>query len=331
MQVNDDLFPAVSIIIPVKPGGDVTALEAIGKLDYPEERIEVIVSRGRQPSRQRNRAACRAHGDILYFLDDDSRPVEDALRRIAHWMSDSSVGVVGGPSLTHESDSPFQRAVGALLESWLGGGGVRNRYRSWGNVRECGDDELILCNLAVRRRLFEESGGLDERLYPNEENELLTRIRQSGMKLLHDPRLIVVRSQRKTHAAFIRQFFTYGRGRGEQTRLIRTIPPHALIPPLFVVYILLLPVAASVTAAIPLLAYLLLLSVTGVRISHSRGWNVGVRTLYLIPLLHLLYGCGILVGAAFPRYRGGCDRGEPEIHTVKRLGGRGDVPSPDLA
>lgn len=328
MQVKPDRLTAITIIIPVKPGETPAALDAIRMQDYPGELVEIIISQGKQPSRQRNRAASRACGDIIYFLDDDSRPVNDALKRIAQWMADPSVGVVGGPSLTPGSDSPFQRAVAASLETRMGGGGVRNRYRSWGNARECGDDELILCNLAVRRPLFVESGGLDERLYPNEENELLMRIQRSGRKLLHDPELIVMRSQRKTLGAFMRQFFTYGRGRGEQTRIIRAIPLHSLVPPLFVLYLSLLPFTGSVQAAIPLLAYLLLLLATSVGVSLRKGWGIGFLTLFLIPLMHLLYGTGILAGVIRPRYLHRSENGEPELVMIKRLGDGWNFSSP---
>ena len=62
----------ISIIIPVKPGGTVRALNYLQRLAYPPEKIEVIVAEGTQPSRQRNEAARRSSGEILYFLDDDS-------------------------------------------------------------------------------------------------------------------------------------------------------------------------------------------------------------------------------------------------------------------
>ena len=73
-------FPRVTIIVPTKPGqAEIKSVQAAGRLDYPREKLEVLVARGRQPSIQRNRALREAGGDIVYFLDDDSQPAPDAL------------------------------------------------------------------------------------------------------------------------------------------------------------------------------------------------------------------------------------------------------------
>ena len=47
-------------------------MEAVCRLDYPADKCEVILARGKQPSAQRNRAVERAQGELIYFLDDDS-------------------------------------------------------------------------------------------------------------------------------------------------------------------------------------------------------------------------------------------------------------------
>ena len=148
---------------------------------------------------------------------------------------------MGGPSLTPATDSFLQRSIGAALASVLGGGGMRNRYRAQGKARLTSDSELILCNLSFRRERFLACGGLDERLYPNEENELLERMSQAGAGLIHDPQLAVYRSQRPTWRLLCRQFLNYGRGRAEQTLISRRIQPASLIPALFLVYAALVP------------------------------------------------------------------------------------------
>ena len=67
------MLPTVTFIIPVPPGAPPPpALAAIERLSYPRDRIEIIVAEGTNPSAQRNQAIAAAHGDILYFLDDDS-------------------------------------------------------------------------------------------------------------------------------------------------------------------------------------------------------------------------------------------------------------------
>jgi len=208
-----------SIIIPIRPGGKPEALANLIKIDLSASQIEILVAEGHNPSRQRNEAVRQAQGEIIYFLDDDSLVQPDCLKRLADHFADPMVTVVGGPSLTPSTDSLLQQAIGSALASTLGAGGVRNRYQSRGTIRKTDEKELILCNLAVRRSAFISCGGFDERLYPNEENELLDRLRASGGILLHDPQLVVKRSQRRTLAAFARQMFRYGQGRARQTRI----------------------------------------------------------------------------------------------------------------
>lgn len=292
----------VSIIIPVKPGGVVAALEALSRLDFTAEAWEVMVTEGSCPSRQRNSAAAAASGDIVWFLDDDSRVQPDALQRLARHFEDPAVAAVGGPSITPASDSSWQRSVAAMLASPLGGGGVRNRYRRAGTVRSCGQNELILCNLAFRRSLFLADGGLDERLYPNEENELMDRLVADGQRLLHDPDLYVERSQRPTCRAFVRQMFGYGRGRGEQTRIAGISSPVNFAPLGLLCWLLLAPLLLPMVALPPILLYSALVLLSAVTVSSSVGLLRVPLVAFLTIAMHLLYGAGIAVGLLRPRY-----------------------------
>ena len=78
----NELLPTVTIIIPTRPGqAEIPALTAARGLDYPREKVEVIVARGKQPAVQRNSALKSATGELIYFLDDDSRAAAGNLRR----------------------------------------------------------------------------------------------------------------------------------------------------------------------------------------------------------------------------------------------------------
>ncbi|WP_240732170.1 glycosyltransferase family 2 protein [Geobacter sp. FeAm09] len=115
--------PTISIIIPVKPGFSVTAAQRLAAVEYPRDRYEIIVAEGYSPSRQRNRAAAQARGEIVCFLDDDSLTAPDFLTTVAKHYENPQVTAVGGPSLTPASDSILQRSIGAALASALGGAG----------------------------------------------------------------------------------------------------------------------------------------------------------------------------------------------------------------
>lgn len=316
-------LPKFSIIIPVKPGGEATALSGIAHATYPSELFELLVVYGCQPSVQRNLAAREATGDILYFLDDDSRVDPGFLERAAGHYRQAQVAAVGGPSLTPATDSALQRAIGIAFTSPVGGGGVRNRYRKSGSARQSSDSELILCNLSFRREIFLSHEGLDERLYPNEENELMDRLQREGYLLVHDPELAVFRSQRRTYGAYLKQMFGYGRGRGEQTLISGKLKPISLAPSLFLIYTLLLPFLGRGLFVVPMLCYLLIVVAASVSGTVS-GRDVALfpRLLLVFPTLHLVYGAGVLCGLMKPRYRGGAKtHWDVEVRRVKAFGG----------
>ena len=301
MKVNS--LSVISIIIPVKPDGYVKALETVRELDYPADKLEVLIAEGTQPSKQRNEAAKRASGEILYFLDDDSLPVNLNLKLLIGHYKDEAVAGVGGPSVTPETDSFTQRCFGALLCSLFGGGGIRNRYRRTGRARETSERELILCNLSFRADIYKEMGGLNEDLYPNEENELMSRIQSAGMKLIHDPDMYVLRSQRRGLRAFARQMLNYGRGRMEQSIIS---PASASVihfmPALFVVYLTGLSVISSPVYMIPLLCYILLALIFSLKaaIGEGKGLAGKIKMLLaiflLFPLMKIAYGIGTIYG-----------------------------------
>jgi succinoglycan biosynthesis protein ExoA len=311
----------VSIIIPVKPGGKVRALEALRNVEYPSNAVEIIVVEGKCPSRQRNMAAATAGGEILYFLDDDSMVLPQFLQRSVSHYRNNSVAAVGGPSLTPESDTPLQQAFGMVLSSRFGSGGVRNRYRKNGHVRETGDEELILCNLSISSQVFRAFNGFDERLYPNEENELMVRMRKKGLVLVHDPNLAVYRSQRRTLAAFVRQIFGYGMGRGRQTLLGGVSSYGSFVPVAFLLYLLSLFLVVKPVYYLPLLCYLVMDLLWAVAASFGVGrLRLAPLLFFLFPILHLSYGAGILRGILpYPVRRGMLEDCQVTLRRVKEF------------
>ena len=304
-----DELPSVTIIIPARPDEtEVQAAAAARQLDYPADKLEIILARGRQPSVQRNAALHVAKGELVYFLDDDSIVRPGNLRRAVEHFRDPKVQMVGGPNLC-PSDAPMLEQVFALvLASWLAFGPSWSRYAKVGAVRTTGEKELILCNLLGRRGTLLKHGGFNEALYPNEENALMDNIQRDGGKLLYDPELFVWRRPRRTFGSFCRMLQTYGRGRAEQFRETPTFGSALnFVPPLFLVYLLAVliprvtPFANSVAWMpglyhLPLAIYGLAVLVQGLALMPSGGALRALCALPLIVLTHLLYGFGFWRG-----------------------------------
>lgn len=286
-----------SIIIPVRTGGYVAAWERIRQIIPDDPDYEVLLAEGNAPSQQRNRAAREARGEILYFLDDDSLISAENLNECVNCLGDPAVAAVGGPSITPVSDGWFQQVLGLALASAFGSGAVNNRYRKYGDTRETTDKELILCNLAVRSSVFKDFKGFDESLYPNEENEFLARVSSAGHKLLYSPSMYVFRSQRTTLKAFIRQMFSYGRGRAQQSLITGSYPVTSFIPMFFVAYLFLsLILIKYVLLLAPLVLYVAAAAASTLLIALRTGRFYSLLLFGIYPLMHVVNGVGLFWG-----------------------------------
>jgi cellulose synthase/poly-beta-1,6-N-acetylglucosamine synthase-like glycosyltransferase len=328
-------LPKISVIIPVKPGRKVSALEALTQLVYPPELIEVLVARGINPSRQRNEAAKKARGEILYFLDNDSEPEKQAFRRVVNAFSGrmisvkllyvrgfsflpgrfsdlivemlfsraiykGEIGVVGGPNIWVKEESFWSSMAGIIFESFFASLKMSSRWRPIGECRRVDEKELILCNLAVRRDVFKKAGGFNEMLYPNEENELLFRIDKLGYQLVYHPGVLVFRPRRESFKKILNTFFHYGRGRMENVRVAGFLPSLPLFLPLALLcYLIGLIFFHPWFAFLPLVLYL------GMGFGSALGFATRRKKPYLAIFLpplfliaHLSYAVGLLYGLA---------------------------------
>jgi GT2 family glycosyltransferase len=320
--VND--LPKVTVIIAARPDmAEVRAVAPARALDYPHDKLEIILARGQQPSVQRNTALRAAGGEIIYFLDDDSRPLPGNLRRAVEQFRQPEVKMVGGPNICPPDAPILEQAFSITMGTWLGFFSSCARYRAVGQLRATSEKELILCNLLARRDALLELGGFNEALYPNEENALMDELQKRGGKLLYDPELLVSRRPRPTLKSFCKMLMNYGRGRAEQVRLHPTLgsAPN-FVPPLFCLYLIALPLLPR-EFLWPLAAY-------GVAVLVQALAALPCRKLHWLPvIMGLIFLCHVLYGIGF--WRGCVTKPKPApaavsaAVTIERLnGGCGD-------
>jgi len=313
--VNNNL-PTVTVLIAARPEqAEIKAVIASRALDYPSEKLEILVARGKQPSAQRNAAIKAAKGELIYFLDDDSGPELDNLRRAVTHFKDPQVQMAGGPNLC-PSDAPrLEQIFGLVLSSRLAFGPSRARYTRVGQVCESSEKDLILCNLAARSQIMLDLGGFNEALYPNEENALMDALQKRGGKLIYDPDLIVHRRPRPSLKAFAKMLMTYGRGRAEQFRSYPTLGSLInFVPPAFCFYLLSLVLVPffGLLWLLPLALYFLTVLIDAASLATRGGLLRSIGAIPLIILTHILYGVGFWRGL-FTKLRKPGERAPTEV------------------
>lgn len=259
---------------------------------------EIILVGGKSPSYQRNAGVKHAAGDIVYFIDDDSILPDGIMQKAENFFAaNPGTAVYGGPELYPKTDSFLQKSFGDVFSSPFASGRSSMRYKRAGIIRESSEKEIILCNMFVRKDIFEELKGFDERLYPNEENEFLNRVSGLGLKIIHDPDLYIYRSKRKEFKGFVRQCFNYGRGRTEQSFVNFSLTDLINFVPAFFVIYLLAQLSIGGMGLLPLMLYAVIDAAASVKIGSKSGSAKGALLAFVnFFLLHVSYGAGTICG-----------------------------------
>ena len=212
--------PRVTVIIPVYDDTAMTlaCLRSLADDQPSEARVEYVVVDDASPTdvaaqlaqipgitflrngenlgflRTCNRAALLSKADYLVFLNNDTlvRPGWlDELVRTAE--RDPRIGVVGAKLIY--PDGTLQEAGGLIwrdASGWNYGRGERADDPAYEYVRDA--DYCSGAALLVRRSLFNQLGGFDERYAPAyfEDSDLCFAVRRAGSRVVYQPRSVVV-------------------------------------------------------------------------------------------------------------------------------------------
>lgn len=225
--------PGVSIIIPLKRFTPYIreAIKYYEELDYsnfeiiilPDEKEEEVLSKKLEiriiqtgnvgPAEKRDIGAKYAKEEILAFTDDDAYPDKNWLKNaIKTFAIDDNAAAVGGPGITPDSDSFWQRISGNVYSSFIMSGNYRKRYISSGKI--CEDYDLPSVNLIVKKKIFDEVGGFDSTYYPGEDTKLCLEIKKKGYKIFYNPEVIVYHHRRNLIPHHFKQIANYALHRG---------------------------------------------------------------------------------------------------------------------
>ncbi len=225
--------PVVTVIIPSygQVGATVACLQSIAA-HPPETPIEVIVIDDAYPGpedlgplravegiqlvrngtnqgylRSCNLAARSARGEFIHLLNNDTelRPgAIDALVRLLRARQDAGLA---GSKLVYP-DGRLQEAGGIVWDDasgWNYGRGDDPSRPEYTSVREV--DYCTGASIMLRASLWRTLGGYDEVFLPSyyEDTDLAFRVRAQGLKVLYEPRSVVVHHEGVTHGRDLTQ------------------------------------------------------------------------------------------------------------------------------
>jgi len=161
-----------------------------------------------------NRGACVATGQVLVFLNQDTRVERGWLSAVRSAFLSVDAGVVGCKILS-AADRSLQHA-GGYVHDLLG---VPFHYGKddpdaarWNAPREV--EYVTGAALAIQRRVIEQIGAFDERFFPAyyEDVDLCFRARAAGFKVLYWPDAVVLHHESTSTPSEARWFY-FQRGR----------------------------------------------------------------------------------------------------------------------
>jgi len=288
--------PRYTVIIPMAHyRATEPVLVSLRETPAPTGGLQIIVAEGRHPARQRNSALAMARGEIVVFFDNDCSINSGYWRELELALARPGVEIVGGPALLRPHATGWEEIFDALLTHMLVVGTVSSRYTARGEFRAATQTDLILCNLAVRRSIFEKIGPLSTDLYPNEENEWLDRAHAAGVGAYYDPALQVFRPQRATPGQMATTLLRYGMGRTRQFRVSGWRPTfHQFLPIVLIATLMALIHWRLETAFVGLW----LVASIIIALSCNSLLRVGQRIVagLIAPLIPLIYAVGQAIG-----------------------------------
>lgn len=248
-----------------------------------------------RPGAARNAGVRCSRAPLLFFLDDDIECFQDVAAAAVEIFQDAGIQAAGGANLTPPGSGALARATGGVMASVLGAASMRRRYKQCfeGPAHE---HSLILCNLVVRRAVFEREKGFAAHMISNEENVLLQRLEEKNGRLWSSPRLAVYHRRRDSWRGLCSQAVKYGSGRAQNLLLLpETASPLYFLPLAFALYLALLPfflLSTGAAALAPLLAYTVLALLQSLALAAWRRDPAHLLGVAVLPAVHLSYGFG---------------------------------------
>ena len=315
--------PMVTVVMAVRNEGAciARALDAVRALDWPRERLEIVVADGgsqddtarqvdwiaaRDPRVRRidnpachvapglNLAIAAASGDVIVRVDGHCRVPAGYVREGVAVLRLGGAECAGGP-VRATGEAAMGRAIAMAMSSRFGVGGASFRWAR--NAREVDHVPFGVW----RREVFAAIGPFDESLVRNQDDELSDRLRGAGGRIRLMPAQVVEYWSRATLAGLWRQYFGYGfwkvhviRRRGGWPSSPRHLAPAALLLALAGGAALAAATGTWTFAAIVPALYGAFIALATAATAAARRDPAAWLLPLAIPTMHAAYGAGFL-------------------------------------
>jgi len=180
-----------------------------------EHFVNVVTHAGRltSPAEKRDLATAALRDvDAYVYLDDDAYPPPRWLDRVAAALDAHPLAAgVGGPGLMPDDQNFWERVSAAVMETRLGSGPLRFRFRREA-PRYC--DDFPAYDLAIRSAALDAAGGWATDWYGGEDTDLCGRLADHGGLIWYEPEAFVFHYRRVLVPKHFWQIQNVGRSRG---------------------------------------------------------------------------------------------------------------------
>jgi len=213
-------LPGVSIIVTTFNSESTIdeCLRSILELDYPKDRLEVIVIDGGStdsttervkaypvklvfselnPPAAYNLVLKDVENEVIGLIDSDAKVEKQWLRKQVKHLADPNVAGASGTVETWNKNKLVPKVIGYELSY---------RYNRLPNKVE----RVATMNLLLKKQIIDEVGGFDEKLPTQYDTDIGARLAQAGYRIAFDPDAKCYHFHRPTLTAFFRQQFKYG-------------------------------------------------------------------------------------------------------------------------
>ena len=147
-----------------------------------------------------NSTALHARGDVVVFLNNDTLVFPGWLEALIAPLSCPDVGLSGSKLIN--ADGTLQEAGGIVWRdgsAWNYGRGQDPRLPEFNYMKEA--DYISGASIAMRASLWRDLGGFDSHYSPAycEDTDLAFRVRELGLKVIYQPRSVLVHHEGRSH------------------------------------------------------------------------------------------------------------------------------------